>query len=549
MPKTKESLLWDRLFSYVNGGLGDHGELSWQYCDLDIWPIVKAQILTRGSNIFNAGRSMSVICGETPTVSAAPHKVTPAVGRQKTSMPIGSFEWPELPFPPDGTDVLCLGYATNHKKLGTSHFQLCLDPLRVALAESGHPSICLVAGLANSDEAIVQAAAKDTYGISAQFWKVRKLDKHLPAVDLAACPGFSVFWNGLSEVLGAQTFITIDHIETIIKRTAIVAAWFHDYLSRTRPRLVLVSAYYGLIGHGASWACRRLGIPIADVQHGAAGSSHHAYSWPNALRGGFNTLPTGFLTWSDVECSDMRRTSGSWAPALFEVGNVWRLLDETLAHGNGRSIFKPGAIAAAQMELRSDFGAISEIQAANSSGKDILVAFHPEEKVGWFPVLRQIAPSNWRFWVRLHPGDLENAELLELADERTFVLEATRAPLNVMLDSVDAVLAKYSSVMLDGRAFGVPSVAYSEAAKAIFGKSEKYKIRYTLPRPRMIQAALMQRMSIYAAGTNQRQQIMPFDVLGRMVFDGLCSSADADRPEAKPSNGASDSCLGAKEPE
>lgn len=532
---SRQDLLWDRLFAYVNEGLPDHAELTWQYCGLDIWPIVKSQILMRGSNTFNAGRASAVSRKRTGLRAIAwqirliPYRVKRAAIETAQALrrgPRGGEGWPAEC---ERAEVLCFGNATNHKQLGPGYFQLCLDPVRLALAESGHSSVCLVPGLAADEDRIVHAALNDTFGLGDQLFRARRASSRLPRVDLMAFPGFRSFWDGLGKIVGSQSIVTIEQLETTVRETAACAKWLHRHLSRTRPRLVLVTAYYGLVGHGASWACRELGIPIADVQHGVAGGAHHAYSWPNAPRRGFNTLPTGFLTWSEAECADMRRVGGNWLPRLLPAGNAWWLFEEMLLRASAdQPIFAPSAFAGARDELRENAAAISRLKAGRPEGKDILVALHPEERIGWFEELRRIAPQDWRFWLRVHPGDTGNVQLLGLADQRTFVAEATRMPLNVLLNAVDVLLTKYSSVILDAHAFGVPAVAYSQAARAIYGGSGA-TIAYTSVSVAEMKEALTASLAIRSG--NARAPVS-FANLGRSVFESLCE------PEAVASNGA-----------
>jgi hypothetical protein len=329
---------------------------------------------------------------------------------------------------------------------------------------------------------------------------------------------------GLTGVAGGQTLATIEQLEAVIRETKACADWLHDRLARARPRLVLVTAYYGLLGHGASWACRDLGIPIADVQHGVAGGAHHAYSWPNAQRRGFNTLPTGFLTWSDVECAQMRLATGDWAPTLLSIGNSWRLLDEMIRSGNDLPMSLRSRSSQVNWGLSLEAAAIAQIKARNPGTKHVLIALHPEEKVDWLAELRRIAPDDWRFWVRLHPGDVKNTEVMRLANDRTFVAEPTHVPLNVLLNAVDVVLAKYSSVILDAQAFGVPAIAYSEVARVMYGGSDRTKISYTIPSAPMIRDAIAECLASDSGRADQAERPIPFDVLGRTIFDELCAS-------------------------
>lgn len=520
-----EKLFREKLFPFVNGGCSGC-ELGWRYGGLDIWPIIKAQILTRASNIYNAGRTMAL---SVPTQTAqepflrrvAAHFRTPSFEAVKAEN-IPDLDWPALPEQALVADVLCLGYSTNHKQFDESYFQLCMDPLRVALENVGISSACVITGMKESDEAIQKAALKETYGIETQFKIVRSMAKSLPPVDLLEYPGFRKFWRELERLLGGM-FMPIEHLEKIIRETAVVGHWLYQCLKESDVKGVIVSAYYGLMGHGGAWACHRLGLPIFDVQHGIAGKTHHAYSWPNAPVTGFNTVPDGFLTWSQSEADEMRSVVGASSPTLISVGNVWRLLEGMLENAGDSRLFEKTVADRVNAYLRKETQTIVAAKDRRAGTTDVLLALHPEESVPWLNDLVAQTFGKWRFWIRAHPGELRNAHALEKrkseVGDSVFVVESSKAPLNVILRNVDVILTKYSSVAFDAAAFDVPTVAYSEAAHFFFGLSLAEKVSFALPTEDSIMSAIHTRTS----GANVRLQpdVIDLCVLGQKLKTAL----------------------------
>lgn len=496
-----EKLFHEKLFPFVNGGYSQF-ELGWKYGGLDIWPIIKAQILTRASNIYNAGRTMALsastqVAQEPFLRRVASHFRKPSFEPVKAEN-IPNLDWPALPRHALAADVLCLGYSTNHKQFNESYFQLCMDPLRVALEKVGVSSACLITGMKESDEAIQKAALKETYGIEVQFKVVRSMAKLLPPINLLEYPGFPRFWRELERLLGGM-FMPIEHLEKIIRETAVVGHWLHHCLKASDVKGVIVSAYYGLMGHGGAWACRRLGLPIFDVQHGIAGKAHHAYSWPNAPVIGFNTVPSGFLTWSQGEANEMRSVAGASSPTLIPVGNVWRLLEDMLDNTGDSRLLEKSVAHRVNAYLRQETQTILSAKERTVGTTDILLALHPDEKVPWLNDLVAQTDGRWRFWIRAHPGELRNVQALEKRKseigDNVFIIESSQAPLNVILRNVDVILTKYSSVAFDAAAFGVPTVAYSEAARFFFGSSLAGKVGFALPAEESIAAAINTRTS------------------------------------------------------
>jgi hypothetical protein len=125
---------------------------------------------------------------------------------------------------------------------------------------------------------------------------------------------------------------------------------------------------------------------------------------------------------------------------------------------------------------------------------DILLALHPEERVPWLNALVGQTDGRWRFWIRAHPGELRNLHALEErrreVSDNVFLIESSKAPLNVILRNVDVILTKYSSVAFDAAAFGVPTVAYSEAARFFFGSSLAETVGFALPAADSIMSAI-----------------------------------------------------------
>ncbi|MBK9077966.1 MAG: hypothetical protein IPL91_01980 [Hyphomicrobium sp.] len=359
-------------------------------------------------------------------------------------------------------------------------------------------------GLADDAPGILQAAAQPTITIETEFRAVRKDAQKLAKIDLDALPAFTKWWDELDGVLDGQTITTREHIATVILQTAATGAWLHQAIAQYRPRAVLVASYYGLLGHGSSWACRKLNVPVADVQHGVSGIGHHAYDWPSAPVEGYNTLPTTFLKWSQREVDDMLTGTRHWRPTIVSIGNNWRLLDDVLEKQIAPDVLPEAGRIAAYDALKAAEAQIKEIKRGRGPGKDILVAMHPDEQLPWLADLRKIAPPNWRFWLRLHPGEYRGGAGLEqrraeLSGDNLIVAPATELPLNVLLRHMDAVVTKYSSVALDAHAYGVPSVSYSEAGRFFLGSPERSDVSFVAPVAERIVNALTVRLSPYGS--------------------------------------------------
>src|SRR5262249_31727054 len=109
-------------------------------------------------------------------------------------------------------------------------------------------------------------------------------------------------------------------------RVAALRAGIERKLERIRPHLVAVNCYYSLQNMALVAACRRLGIPSVDLQHGVQGAFHIAYGpWMQVPSQGWDLLPDRFWCWSEPEVNSIRswaaRAGGHHVPLV--GGNPW----------------------------------------------------------------------------------------------------------------------------------------------------------------------------------------------------------------------------------
>ncbi len=194
MTKLTDLQTWSRLYEFMAMPVAGGVESSWCYGDMQVWPIIRSQICMRGSNVLCADRQHMKIANAPGKSSKLAASVSTLGNRLRSmssrsmssasSVPANhsttkSVAWP-LPAGVGTGNVWCLGYATNHKKVGDSHFQICMDPLRVALATQNVATIGLMTGLADDAPGILQAAAQPTINIETEFRAVRKDARNLP---------------------------------------------------------------------------------------------------------------------------------------------------------------------------------------------------------------------------------------------------------------------------------------------------------------------------------------------------------------------------------
>lgn len=75
---------------------------------------------------------------------------------------------------------------------------------------------------------------------------------------------------------------------------------FQKILKKKKPKLVIVSCYYNLIGFSLIHAANKLNIPSVDVQHGICEPVHIMYNnWNYIPKKGYNIIPNFFMSWGE----------------------------------------------------------------------------------------------------------------------------------------------------------------------------------------------------------------------------------------------------------
>ncbi|HEX7117804.1 MAG TPA: hypothetical protein VF212_03405 [Longimicrobiales bacterium] len=226
------------------------------------------------------------------------------------------------------------------------------------------------------------------------------------------------------------------------------ADYFKSILIRTGARVGFVVCYYNLDGMAFCLACREVGIPSVDIQHGVQGPEHFAYGqWRNIPPEGYELLPSHFWCWSEAEVDTIRAWSAPVKQHTPVLGgnlwiNAWKRLRDQLDDAAGLdAVREPGRI-----DVLYTFGLEPEL---------------PEE----IRDAIQASPPSWTWWLRLHPGmapgSLERirAQLNGVAGGASIELDrATAAPLLSLLMRTDVHVTHYSSVTFEAAAVGVPSV-------------------------------------------------------------------------------------------
>lgn len=182
-----------------------------------------------------------------------------------------------------------------------------------------------------------------------------------------------------------------DHVNFIYEAKEM----FLPVLRTINPKAVAVSLYFDTGERTMSliWACKELGIPTFELQHGLIGAQHWAFThWSNIPSGGYDLIPDYFWIWDEATKSVLMNSN-------LGVGN--RHCMKPLLAKN----FKIASLIAEHDATRPNARARNLRTIAGSYEKTIL--FSAQYGLGVTPAIlfkaMRKGPKDWLWLIRLHP--------------------------------------------------------------------------------------------------------------------------------------------------
>ncbi|MEP7294596.1 MAG: hypothetical protein ABI702_00280 [Burkholderiales bacterium] len=282
-----------------------------------------------------------------------------------------------------------------------------------------------------------------------------------PAVHL---PG----WDALKQWLAARALDTPALDRARLTRDAIrirhVTRLYSSWLRKVEPRAAFVVCYYSLEAMAFVRACRHLGIPVTDLQHGVQGEGHGAYAgWGQVPAQADELLPDYFWVWSQWEADAITAgldTARVCRPVV--GGNPWMDFwtldghpDTTAASASARSLLdlageRPVVLVTLQFGL--------------SDGLQLDPLRH----------LISLCGDQFAWWVRLHPAmgerrDEVRTKIGGMEGAPVWLDQPSDLPLPALLRHARVHLTHSSSTVIEAACLGVPSIVTSESGRDLFG--------------------------------------------------------------------------------
>lgn len=358
-------------------------------------------------------------------------------------------------------DILILGDGAGFTKLEDAWYDRVMDPLVERLTAAGQSSFLMSPGWhgyqpRHTPSLFVQPEIelRKVWATLRSKMKGRPAFGRLEGVDAM-----------VAELKGREYG---DHIPDRLwlvrhwARISSLARYFDRAIQRVKPKAALVCTYYAAEGLAFCLACRRAGVPVADVQHGSQGWEHMAYSSWNAIPPqGYELFPDRFWVWSESEVAPIAAWSSVTGQKPVVIGNAWSRIWRSGNYGFVAKILNRA------LALRKSSGAGHHVLLALTTG------YSDEALALLFRAASHFPASEFFWWIRLHPSQLDMlkhyAALARISGLKNFnIVDATALPLHAVLNAVDLQVTPGSTTILEGEAWGLRAIITSSYGSDAF---------------------------------------------------------------------------------
>ncbi|POF34363.1 hypothetical protein [Roseibium marinum] len=240
------------------------------------------------------------------------------------------------------------------------------------------------------------------------------------------------------------------------------ANFFRDFVGRINPRFVFQEFYYSPESIGLILACKSLGIPVIEVQHGLIGSHQwQTTHWVKMPENGYVNHPDYYWVFDkfEKENSETHQPRNAFHRPAIVAGHA-ELEIFKRNHEKEESKLKPS-----HREFLKEIG---------DATYNILFSpqYHHVDFTGIVAVSRAL-PKDARLLVRLHPMQLPIvdglAELIEkYGTDNIEVENSSKIPLYSLMERCHHVITKYSTLAREGLEFDMDVTLLDDMGRQLF---------------------------------------------------------------------------------
>ncbi|MGB0372021.1 MAG: hypothetical protein ACPGN3_11855 [Opitutales bacterium] len=245
-------------------------------------------------------------------------------------------------------------------------------------------------------------------------------------------------------------FFIIERVRKILNRARLLQPLIEHY----SPKAVFFQSFPNVEKMPLTLACKRVGVPSIDVQHGYLDSSQIYNDYLELKPDRFDLMPCKIWCWGDLTTETLRAQYPAGSGPDFNVGGY--LWDEIYAREFPEVVEnkEKGILFIHQPDLvaqHRDGGLLPEhlVEAVKNLPKDV------------------------EFMIRMHPRSLHlvddvEAQLVELGLDAFDVRNASLDDLEIVLARTSKLLTSWSTVAFEANAQGIPVGIIDDVGEDIF---------------------------------------------------------------------------------
>lgn len=253
------------------------------------------------------------------------------------------------------------------------------------------------------------------------------------------------------------------NVSLVLSQATAHEAWLREL----KPQLVAFQCFVSFEKMALLVACRRLGIPTMEVQHGFCDVNSIFNNIPASTPNGRSIVTDIFWSWGEHTMNALKGDSGFIANGVDVVlgGDVWGALAASRATADSQAFLE--RIGAAKYTRRIVVGHQIEAMVHSGSRNSLVLEF-------LLDAMKQ-GPQSWLWMIRIHPRSSHLIEPIKaaLAAEgiRNCEVEHTSLEtIEVVMEAADVFLTGFSVSALEANTLNKPVILLDPVGKRLFGE-------------------------------------------------------------------------------
>jgi len=430
---------------------------AWRVNGLDLWPLFSTSLVSL-SILLNLGQRRGGVrtgsqvwrAGVISQYFMARRLARLSRNRAKPKLPQDRLE---------GT-IVFHGSSLHVRDFGGLAVIAPLDVPSALMRKQGHRCTLWIDDADADAPMLARTLTQPAYGLSAFLHRAAaRSSRHDALPALQRLPGFKTWSELAAKELGLPYYFFRIWLARQINLALSTANCYDTIFEERGVPALLVILNAGFASTVAlTFAARRRGIDVIEVQHGAESEASVTAKGSVPHFSTYNTAPSALISWELAERHD---------PNVLAMGPIGLHLPAIMSLPHASDQAAQHAFRAALTRQAEELKAYAEQVGAR---KEVLVSLQPGDDGSW---LRSFASENRHgvlFWVRRHGADLlDPAHPKEIPVTGMIEAElASTCALPILLARSQVHLTRFSAVTIEAAAMGLPTIATDTYARQLY---------------------------------------------------------------------------------